>query len=134
MNERLKKVREYLKKFGLEEHMRDFSEKVGVTHGSISLLETGKRGITTQFVKALCGAFPDINEDWMLTGKGKMIKEKDRETEIADAVAKIYKANDPFITELIKILANTSEEDWDVMKSIANRLAEASKEKNNLPE
>lgn len=115
-------------------NMSTFARRINVTPAYISKLGKNPDAVPSdRTISDICREF-GINEEWLRTGSGEKYAPKDRETEIADAVAKIYKANDPFITELIKILANTSEEDWDVMKSIAIKLADASREKNNLPE
>lgn len=50
-----------------------FAEKLGVTRGSISLIEIGKNALTDQNVKLICLTF-NLNEVWLRTGEGGYIR------------------------------------------------------------
>lgn len=54
---------------------RQLGEAVGVTASSISNIETGYRAVTEKHIKLICAAYPQVNEQWLRTGEGKMFIE-----------------------------------------------------------
>ena len=46
-----------------------FGERLGVTKTAISYVESDKRNLTEQMLKAICREF-SVNEDWLRTGSG----------------------------------------------------------------
>ena len=64
MNERIKLIR---KKSGLSQE--SFGERLKVTRGSISKIESGINNPSDQTIKLICSEF-DVNEDWLRTGAG----------------------------------------------------------------
>lgn len=108
MNERLKKIRE---SSGL--NLRDFSDRLGMSHGSISLLENGKRNLTNQFISAVCKEF-GVNEVWLRSGEGEMFAPVSKTEELALITKKLMNDEDPaYREELIKIIADM---DLDTLK------------------
>lgn len=65
-NERIKELRETL---GLS--LRAFGDAVGYTNPTISLIERGKKQPEKRLLKLICSEF-DVNQQWLLTGKGGM--------------------------------------------------------------
>lgn len=68
MNERLRKLR---KSLGLT--LEKFGEPLGVQKTAISNLENGNRNLTDQMIKAICNTY-SVNEEWLRTGEGNMMK------------------------------------------------------------
>ncbi|MDD2981725.1 MAG: helix-turn-helix transcriptional regulator [Hespellia sp.] len=66
MNDRLKDVRKALKM-----SQDEFAERIGMKGSSISMLESGKRNMTEQVVKAVCKEY-NVDYLWMTTGEGEM--------------------------------------------------------------
>ena len=66
MKERLKEARISL---GLSQEA--FGTRLGVTKTAISSLESGRRNITEQMLKAICREY-DVNYDWLKNGEGEM--------------------------------------------------------------
>lgn len=64
INDRVKKVRECLKK-----SQKSFGAAIGLKPNSISDVETGKNKVSEQSIKAICREF-NVNEDWLRTGAG----------------------------------------------------------------
>lgn len=62
--ERVRLIREY---FGLT--MADFGSRFGVTRASISNIENGNRGLTTQMASSICKEF-GVSEEWLRNGIG----------------------------------------------------------------
>lgn len=65
MNERIKKLRSEI--LGLT--MEEFGERVGVTRSAISNIESGRRNVSEQIIKAICREFA-VREDWIRNGEG----------------------------------------------------------------
>lgn len=68
MGARVKEIRKHL---GLSQ--KAFGERLGVTDAAISSIESGRRGITEQMIKAICREF-DVNYDWLKSGEGDMFE------------------------------------------------------------
>jgi transcriptional regulator with XRE-family HTH domain len=52
----------------------DFSEEIGVQRSSISHLISGRNKPSLEFVQKILNRFPEINPEWILNGKGDMLK------------------------------------------------------------
>ncbi len=50
-----------------------FAEQIGVQKSSISHVLSGRNKPSLDFIQKLLRAFPEINADWLVLGKGKMI-------------------------------------------------------------
>lgn len=68
MGEQVKEIRKHL---GLSQ--KAFGERLGVTDAAISSIESGRRGITEQMIKAICREF-NVNYDWLKDGEGEMFE------------------------------------------------------------
>ena len=84
INERVKMVRKH-KSINLTQ--RKFGERLGVKDNAISRIESGENGVTEQMLLSICREF-DISEDWLRTGEGNMIAQKD-EAIIFEIVSKL---------------------------------------------
>ncbi len=54
---------------------RELSGKTGLSTSVLSHYATGERKISAQSALKIKKAFPQVNTDWLLTGKGEMFKE-----------------------------------------------------------
>ncbi len=52
-----------------------FAEEIGVQKSSISHVLSGRNKPSLDFIQKILKAFPEINADWLILGKGKMIVE-----------------------------------------------------------
>ena len=66
MNERIKKLR--IEILGIT--MEEFGDRVGVTRSAISNIESGRRNVSEQIIKAICREFA-VREDWIRNGSGE---------------------------------------------------------------
>lgn len=69
MNERIKQLRKHLNL-----NQKEFSARIGVQQSTMSYIEKKGSTITEQNIKAICNEFK-VNEDWLRTGKGKMLND-----------------------------------------------------------
>jgi transcriptional regulator with XRE-family HTH domain len=65
---RLKKLRKALGKTQVQ-----FAEEVDVTQSLISAIEHGNRAISSGIAQSIMLAYPNINMDWLLTGRGSIM-------------------------------------------------------------
>lgn len=51
---------------------QDFAKAIGVAPGSLSSVYSGRTDPSTNFIKGIHAAFPDINTNWLVFGEGEM--------------------------------------------------------------
>jgi len=67
MKDRIRKIRTSM---GL--NMEQFSNCLGISASTVSLLESGKRKPSFQLIKSMCREF-HVNEEWLTKGEGEML-------------------------------------------------------------
>lgn len=55
----------------------DFSNKIGIEQTTFNNQMIGKRKVSLETIIAIISSFPDISSDWLITGKGSMLKSSD---------------------------------------------------------
>ena len=119
MNERFKELRKAL---GLTQGK--FGEILGITTSGVSDIEAGRRNVTEQHLIMLSN-YKDrpINIEWLRTGKGEMFKKLNRQQELAQLTATLFKEEeDSFKSRLIIALAQLNEEEWELLEKISNKI------------
>lgn len=119
MNERFKELRKTL---GLTQSK--FGEILGITTSGVSDIEAGRRNVTEQHLIMLSN-YKDrpINIEWLRTGKGEMFKKLNRQQELAQLTATLFKEEeDSFKSRLIIALAQLNEEEWELLEKISNKI------------
>lgn len=119
MNERFKELRKTL---GLTQGK--FGEILGITTSGVSDIEAGRRNVTEQHLIMLSN-YKDrpINIEWLRTGKGEMFKKLNRQQELAQLTATLFKEEeDSFKSRLIIALAQLNEEEWELLEKISNKI------------
>jgi transcriptional regulator with XRE-family HTH domain len=61
-----------------------FADLIGVQRSSISHLISGRNKPSLEFIQKILKTFPDINSDWILSGKGSLIN---RENGLDDEIS-----------------------------------------------
>ncbi|MGP1420067.1 MAG: S24 family peptidase [Tannerella sp.] len=56
--------------------IRDFEKKIGAGQGVISKSLRQNTDITSKYLRSIVENFPQISSEWLLTGKGPMLKEQ----------------------------------------------------------
>ena len=74
MNQRFKEIADELKNQRKVYTYADLARILDVPRGDLSQMMSGKRKVSKRCVSNLLANFPEINEDWFLTGEGEMLK------------------------------------------------------------
>ena len=70
------------------------AESIGVQPSSVSHILSGRNKPSLDFVNKLLVAFPQLNYDWLVNGKGSMLKKASELGEAADLFSFAEQAND----------------------------------------
>ena len=74
MNQRLKEIADELKSQRKVYSYADLARILDIPRGDFSQMMSGKRKVSKRCVSSLIARFPEISEEWLLTGKGEMLK------------------------------------------------------------
>ena len=96
MNERIKELR---LKLGLSQE--DFGRRLGVGRGAITNIELNKVEPKPLFVDLICEQFR-VNEKWLLTGEGEMLRQLSEDEELELIFDQIHMSTDPTIRDIIR--------------------------------
>lgn len=66
------RITELIKSLG--ENTNSFSNKIGVSQSTIATALKRNKGVNSELLEKIFNAFPIINNDWLLTGEGDMLK------------------------------------------------------------
>ena len=75
VSERFIKCAEYLIESRKLRNQAELVQILGLSKGYVSQIMTGKREPSETIVSNLCGRFPEINANWIMTGEGEMLQE-----------------------------------------------------------
>lgn len=118
MNERIKKIR---KEVGLTQ--QEFAEAIKVKRNTVATYEMGRSIPSDAAISLICRAF-DVNEEWLRTGEGEMFIEKTKDEQIAEMLADIQlSGEDSFKHRLASALAAFTEDDWNDLERLLNKLS-----------
>lgn len=116
MNERIKELRKTL---GLSQEA--FAERLGLKGSAVSLVECGRRNVTTQNINAICREF-GVNEEWLRTGSGDMFEEMSRAEKAAQIVGAALGSGDEFILNTFIALGQLSPAEWELVKKFVDKI------------
>ncbi|MCQ2369228.1 MAG: helix-turn-helix domain-containing protein [Paludibacteraceae bacterium] len=122
MHERIKELRRLL-----GESQDSFASKLNISRNFIWMIEKGEREPSDRTILDICRVF-NVNEQWIRTGAGEVFKPKDRETEIAEITSILFNSDDDFKAKLIRILIDMDETQIELLKDIAIKIADATKD------
>lgn len=118
MNERIRKLRKEL-----DLTQQEFADRLGMGRYNIAGYETKKRSPSDAVIRLICKTF-NVNEEWLRYGTGEMFIEQTRDEEIATFIGGIQMdGGDSFKKRLISVLANLTEDQWELLAEIAENLA-----------
>lgn len=104
---------------------RVFGEKLGVSESVIVNIEYDRLKRPEQkesLYKLICREF-NVDESWLRTGEGEMFKKLNRQQELAQLTATLFKEEeDSFKSRLIMALAQLNEEEWELLEKISNKI------------
>lgn len=122
MNTVNERVATLIKKLGITKV--EFSKKLNVSSQFVSKVCSGTSGVSDRTIMDICDKY-HVNEEWLRFGEGEMFQERTREEEIETFFAAISDAPvDDFRRRIIAVLAKLDVEQWEVLKDMAEKLAE----------
>ena len=117
MKDRIKKIRKEL-----DLTQQEFADRIGIKRNSVAKYETGENSPSTASISLMCTKF-NINEDWLRNGNGEMFLPQDRQTEIAKLTKQLLNEEpDSFKNRLVSVLVNLTEEQWELLADMAEKL------------
>lgn len=122
INERFRQLRETK---GLSQE--DFAGGAHRTRSEIKNIEYGKTTPKEEVILSVCAAY-GVNEAWLRTGEGDMLKPVSRDAEIASFMGDVMRGEDgDFRRRLISVLAKLDASEWELLEKMALKLAAESK-------
>lgn len=99
-----------------------FGESLKVSQQYISkLIKTGNP--SDLLIEDICEKY-GISEEWLRTGRGPMEAQLNRSETIAHFAGELMKEEDgSFRRQLVEVLAQLDEHEWEVLEGIAKKLA-----------
>lgn len=107
MKDRIRTVRKHYRLTQSE-----FGARIGAKQTSVANWETGSRTPLDSIISLICREF-SVNERWLRTGEGEMIRDQDRENALMEWVGTVL-ADEPesFRKRYLTLLMNFTPEDW----------------------
>lgn len=104
-----------------------FSEKINVSPSMVSLICSGRTGVSDRTISDICRVF-GVSEDWLRTGEGEMRLNLDRKEELTAIFFQIA-ASDDAKARLVKAFAMLPDEAYPKLEEYIKKIAqELSKE------
>ena len=105
-----------------------FAEKIQVVRASVSHVLSGRNNPGYDFIKAIMLAYPSLNIEWLMLGKGKMYKDTKSEQQTNTLPEPIHEGS-LFYDEEQDLYEDTAEQ--NIFTSAQNFYTEPQKEANN---
>lgn len=122
IGERVKKLR---KELGLT--LEKFGAPLGVQRSALSMIENDKSGIGDRTILLICREY-GVSEKWLRDGEGEMFVPVTRNEKIARFAGELMKEETPeFRRQIVEILADLNDEQWDALADFAEKLANIKK-------
>lgn len=104
-----------------------FADTIGVQRSSISHILSGRNKPSFDFIEKMLIAYPDLNAQWLITGKGSMLKNQlslfNQETQIenknlSSPESNISNLEDTYTEKINSKQENTQYENLNIKKNI----------------
>lgn len=119
MKDRIKQIR---KSNNLTQ--QEFASRLGVSRSGVASYESGEREPISAVIALICREFA-INEDWLRYGTGPMNRPVNRNKEIENFMNEVlHMESEDFRRRLISVLTRLDEDEWELLESMALKLAE----------
>ena len=119
INERFRQLREAK---GLTQE--EFASGAHRTRSEIKNIEYGKTSPKEEVIFSVCSAY-GVNENWLRTGEGEMLKPVSRDEELATFVGSVmHGESSDFRRRLVAVLSKLDEDEWLLLERMAKKLAE----------
>ena len=118
LGERIKQIRK-----DLNLTQKQLAEQLDLKQNTIATYEMGRLTPSDRTISDICREF-GVNELWLRTGEGEMFRAKTRETEISEYFERVLSDTDEFQRRFISVLSRLSADEWRLIESMAQKLAE----------
>jgi len=61
--------------------IRQFEMNIGTSNGVIHTAIKNRKDIRSSWISKIIEKYPDLNTEWLITGKGSMLRRKDKSTD-----------------------------------------------------
>lgn len=99
----------------------EFGSRIGLTPSGVSKLESGDRGYSDAVFLAIVREF-GVDENWLRTGEGEMLRPVSRDTELAAFFGNLQSSTPGFRHQLISVLSRLTVDEWAMLERKAKEL------------
>jgi transcriptional regulator with XRE-family HTH domain len=103
---------------------QELADKLGLKRNTIATYEIGKASPSDRVISDLCNKY-NVNEEWLRTGNGEMLKKVPDEDEVAIYVSELLQPDNPFSELIVEVMRTYSQLDpksQEVLKEFSNKL------------
>lgn len=108
------RIDKYIKYKGLNDNK--VTVQAGLPIGSLGKQRRGSRGLSVQSIAKILHVYDDLNPEWLLTGKGTMLKEEETKT--------LYDNLDIYTKPLTELLTKMHEEVKELSSQLFQQITE----------
>jgi len=102
MSESLKRIKEYIDYKGIR--ISTFEKSIGISNGSFGGQLKKNKTIGVDKLETILKFYPDLNAEWVLTGKGTMLKDGETYEQTIDSLKKVIEAQEKTIAALERLI------------------------------
>lgn len=103
---------------------QSFADRIGISRGALANYEVDRNEPIDAVISLICREF-GISEDWLRYGVGSMKRSTSRDEEIERFMNSVLNSeNEDFRRRLINVLCRLDEKEWELLESMALKLAE----------
>lgn len=122
MNSRIKEIRR-----SLNLSQSEFGERINLSQNYIWMIEKGDRTPSDRTISDISREF-NINESWLRTGEGEMMRPVSRDEEISSFMGDVMRGeSDDFRRRLVAVLSKLDASEWELLEKMALKLADECK-------
>lgn len=104
-----------------------FADRIGISRGALANYEVDRNEPIDAVITLICREF-NINESWLRTGEGEMMKPVSRDEEISSFMGDVMRGeSDDFRRRLVAVLAKLDASEWEILEKMALKLADECK-------
>ena len=104
-----------------------FADELGLKRNTVGGYEIGTVTPSDRTIADISQKF-DINESWLRTGEGEMMRTVSRDEEISSFMGDVMRGeSDDFRQRLVAVLAKLDTSEWEILEKMALKLADECK-------
>ena len=102
MSTSLKRIKEYIDFKGIR--ISTFEKSIGISNGSFGGQLKKNKTIGVDKLESIVKRYQDLNAEWVLTGKGEMLKDADSPIQTIESLRKVIAAQEKTIAALERLV------------------------------